>query len=144
MRLVHTKGSRPFLTCRILPYLRGGTRAIEPTTSDLGPFPAVRVQSGCSDLGQGRVQLRQLQAPQCPRTRLLAGLNFFKEPLGLAVMIGAIHGSPVVVPVLRTARDIWTYLDERTPADGGSAAQHARAAAARQLDAYASDRGHIR
>ena len=62
----------------------------------------------------------------------LVGLSFLKEPLGLAVMIGAIHGSPVVVPVLRAARDTWTYLDQRTPANGGSPAQHARAAAARR------------
>jgi hypothetical protein len=31
----------------------------EPTASNLGPFPAVRVQSSRSDLGKGRVQLRQ-------------------------------------------------------------------------------------
>ena len=77
-----------------------GTHAAEPATGDLDPSPAVRVQSGCGDLGQSRVQLRQLQAPQRPGIRLLAALGFLKEPLRLTIMIWAIHGSPVVVRVL--------------------------------------------
>ncbi len=114
--------------------VRGGTRATEPTTSDLDPFPAVRVQSGCSDLGQSRVQIRQLYAPQRPRTRLFAGLSFLKKPHGLGVMIGAIHGSPVIVRVLRTARDIWTYLDQGAPADRSSPARDAGTAATLTLN----------
>ena len=34
--------------------------AVELAASDFHPFPAVRVQSGCSDLSQGHMQLRQL------------------------------------------------------------------------------------
>ncbi len=41
-----------------------------------------------------------------PGARLLVGLSFLKEPPGRAVIIGAVHGSPVVGLVLRAARDI--------------------------------------
>jgi hypothetical protein len=60
----------------------GDGASTEPTTGNLDPFPAVRVQSGCSDLGQSRAQLRQLYASQCPRIRLLTGLRRLRLELG--------------------------------------------------------------
>ena len=50
----------------------------ESTASDFDPFPAIRVQGGRRDLGKGRVQLRQLQAPQRPGTGLFMRLSFLQ------------------------------------------------------------------
>ena len=80
--------------------VRGEVWAAESAASDFFPFPAIRVQGDRRDLGQGRVQLRQLQAPHRPGTGLLAGPGFLHEPFGLAVMIWAVHSSPSRSPAL--------------------------------------------
>jgi hypothetical protein len=59
--------------------------------SDLDPFPAIRVQGGCRDLGQGRVHLRQLQAPHRSGTGLLAGLGFLQEPLSVNIQVSLLR-----------------------------------------------------
>jgi hypothetical protein len=43
-----------------------GRLCAELAASDFGPFPAIRVQRGCGDLGQRTMYSRQLQAPQRP------------------------------------------------------------------------------
>jgi hypothetical protein len=42
-------------------------------------------------MGQGRVYLRQFQAPQRRRMTLAASRGFVEEPLGFAVVIWTIH-----------------------------------------------------
>ena len=43
--------------------MQGHAHIAEPRADDPDPFPPVRGLGGCSDVGQSRVQLRQLEAP---------------------------------------------------------------------------------
>jgi len=43
--------------------MQGQAHIAEPRAGDPHPFPPVRGLGGCSDVGQSRVQLRQLEAP---------------------------------------------------------------------------------
>jgi hypothetical protein len=59
IRLVLTeKDHSSSLAVRSQPALQSDTDATKPTTGNLDPFPAVRVECGRSDLGLSRVQLR--------------------------------------------------------------------------------------
>jgi hypothetical protein len=81
MPLVHTEEitALPGLSGPAVLHVRDGARAAELVASDFHPFAAVRVQSGGSDLGQGHVQLRQLQAPRHPRAGVVTGLSFLEK-----------------------------------------------------------------
>ena len=52
--------------------LQGETHIAESGAGDLGPFPAVRGQGGCRDVGKGRVQLGQFEAPLSSRVEVSA------------------------------------------------------------------------
>jgi hypothetical protein len=79
--------------------MQGQAHIAEPWAGDPDPFPAVRGLGGCSDVGQGRVQLGQLEAPLGSGVKVPAGGGFVQEPFGFAVVIWAVHSlSSVVVP----------------------------------------------
>jgi len=79
--------------------VQGQAHLAEPRTGDPDPFPPVRGLGGCSDVGQSRVQLCQLEAPLGPGVKVPAGGGFVQEPFGFAVVIWAVHSlSSVVVP----------------------------------------------
>jgi hypothetical protein len=75
-------------------------------------------ERGCSDLGESRVQLRQLQAPHRSRAGRFTGFSLPKELLSRTVVIWAIHGSPAVVRVLQHYPGIWTYVELTEPSRG--------------------------
>ena len=102
--------------------MQGQAHIAEPWAGDPDPFPAVRGLGGCSDVGQGRVQLGQLGAPLGSGVKVPAGGGFVQEPFGFAVVIWAVHWLSSVAVRVALARAIEPYAEnERQPAGGGSA-----------------------
>src|SRR5580704_4240899 len=77
--------------------MAGETHIAESGAGDHGPFPAVRGQGGCRDVGQGRVQLGQFEAPLGSGIEVSAGGGFVKKPFGFAVVTWTVHQFSLVV-----------------------------------------------
>ena len=83
--------------------LQGETHLAEPRAGDLGPFPAVRGQGGCRNVGQGGVQRGQFEASLGSGVEVPARGGFVKKPFRFAVVIWTVHSVLLVV-----VRVVWS------------------------------------
>src|SRR5580704_3183541 len=100
--------------------MAGETHIAESGAGDLGPFPAIRGQGGCRDVGQGRVQLGQFEAPLSSRVEVSARGGFVQELFGFAVVIWTVHSVLLIVVRVVPGRAQRLTLNERRPARSGS------------------------